>query len=265
MAGAHAVANNPDPTLVVPASGGYVPRRMRIVKNDLEARGYTAGCPGCITVQMGDGISRGPHTDTCRRRIEELIEDDRKRREVDRMDQYAAEQLAAGDAEKKEADEAMVESPVFEDLQDAPSAPAETVSAPQVTEAYPVSLQERPTERTENRYRTADRPPAVKRGEPEQAGPSTTRRRIELGVDVAPVAMDDGDGVDLASENGEAQMNQDVGPPSPSQAWYDDIGVYGGTDAATAGGSVDVAMSLLDDTHRRILASVILGVDIVEL
>ena len=81
---------------------------------------------------------------------------------------------------------------------------------------------------------------------------------------MAPVAMDDGDGVDLASESGEAQMNQDVGPPSPSQAWYDDIGVYGGTDAATAGGSVDVAMSLLDDTDRRILASVILGVDVVE-
>ena len=54
----HVVVKNPDSAPVVPAAGGYVSRRMAIRLRDLEAHGYTPGCPGCIGAQLGDGVGR---------------------------------------------------------------------------------------------------------------------------------------------------------------------------------------------------------------
>ena len=56
---------NPETAPIPSAGGGYAPRRFRISKADLEAHGYTAGCPGCISAQADDGIRRGGHTEAC--------------------------------------------------------------------------------------------------------------------------------------------------------------------------------------------------------
>ena len=45
-----------------------VPRRLYIQKADLEKVGYTAGCPGCIS--MLRGTARQAHSEGCRRRVE---------------------------------------------------------------------------------------------------------------------------------------------------------------------------------------------------
>ena len=60
---------NPDTSPVIPASGGYAPRRFKITKKDLELHGHTPGCPGCVSAQADDGIRRGGHTEACRIRI----------------------------------------------------------------------------------------------------------------------------------------------------------------------------------------------------
>ena len=74
---------------------------MQIKLQDLQEHGFTAGCPACVAAQTGgggrDGLRRGPHTEACRARIEQLIGGDRKQRVAEKMDQYLAEQVAAGD------------------------------------------------------------------------------------------------------------------------------------------------------------------------
>ena len=49
-------AANPESSPIVPAGGGYAPRRFRITKSDLERFGFTGGCPGCISAQTNDWV-----------------------------------------------------------------------------------------------------------------------------------------------------------------------------------------------------------------
>ena len=51
----------------------YVPRRARLIPNDFEEHGYTAGCRGCEYLQTGLGGRQG-HNDQCRARIEDQLE-----------------------------------------------------------------------------------------------------------------------------------------------------------------------------------------------
>ena len=43
-------------------------RRARLVPRDFVAHGYTGGCPGCIQLQRGGGVSRN-HSEACRSRM----------------------------------------------------------------------------------------------------------------------------------------------------------------------------------------------------
>ena len=47
---------NPDSAPVVPVKGGYAPRRARITKDELQRCGSIAGCLGCLSAKLGDGL-----------------------------------------------------------------------------------------------------------------------------------------------------------------------------------------------------------------
>ena len=98
---ARSIGGNPNPdSAPVPAAGGeHKPRRMKIQKADLEAYGYTAGCPGCRGAQ--DGVRRGRLTEESRRRIEGQLAE-RKEREKERIDQWMAAKAEAKEGETKE-------------------------------------------------------------------------------------------------------------------------------------------------------------------
>ena len=49
-----------------------IPRRVKITKYDLSKYGFTAGCPGCIAANRGLVVN---HSEKCRKRIEQLIEE----------------------------------------------------------------------------------------------------------------------------------------------------------------------------------------------
>ena len=54
-----AAAPNPDWNPVETAGGKNIPRRARIMQADLDRHGFTAGCPACLTAELGDGVRRG--------------------------------------------------------------------------------------------------------------------------------------------------------------------------------------------------------------
>ena len=67
-----------DQTDVPPAPSGTEPireaRRLYIKRSDVEAYGYTQGCPKCDhDLQYGFGRTTKGHSDTCRRRISERL------------------------------------------------------------------------------------------------------------------------------------------------------------------------------------------------
>ena len=47
-------------------------RRMMLRSTDFRAHGYTAGCPGCVSLQSGKKTKRN-HTEVCRARVEAEI------------------------------------------------------------------------------------------------------------------------------------------------------------------------------------------------
>ena len=53
-----------------------IPRHVRIHKSDLKAHGFTARCEGCRAALTGRP-SR-PHSEECRKRLEQLMKDDPK-------------------------------------------------------------------------------------------------------------------------------------------------------------------------------------------
>ena len=80
-----------------------VPRSMYIAKGDLEAHGYTARCPGCISILRG--TARQAHTEGCRRRLEkEMAGTGKAMRAQKRKAEFKGEE---GGTEATRAEEAM--------------------------------------------------------------------------------------------------------------------------------------------------------------
>ena len=80
-----------------------VHRRHYIVRADLEAHGFTAGCPACDDTRAGNPRRGGVvHTDACRARIEKALAQDPERRgRLEATEQRFLERVAA-DIEKAE-------------------------------------------------------------------------------------------------------------------------------------------------------------------
>ena len=92
-----AVQVNPEVRPVETAGGDYAPRRARILKSDLLEHGYTVGCPACVSARLDDGIRRGGHTEECRKRIENLMNDKRVQQAKERIDAWAADKVEQGE------------------------------------------------------------------------------------------------------------------------------------------------------------------------
>ena len=241
----------PDP--VVPVGGGYAPRRARITREELAEHGYTEGCPACASAAVG-GSRNGAHSEACRQRMEALMSGDKLERVKSRMNQFGVENTSAkqsGEAAEVVMGEAEVE------LQDAEGHRSEArvvASPPHIRIDTPV-LESAPAGPTDARFRTPERAPPTKRSGGGEMVEGTRRR---LNVDEAMGEQDDDSPV-LYSPSSPATMNDGAdGMLSPSAA---DPGYSPGT-AAWLGD--DTEMSSLSELDRKILASVILGVDITE-
>jgi hypothetical protein len=75
-------------TKIVKGKGAFVPRRLRIKKEDLEKFGFTTGCPGCRAANNGS-ISVG-HSEERRERITEG--DERITRENERWFEHLTQE-----------------------------------------------------------------------------------------------------------------------------------------------------------------------------
>ena len=85
-----------------------VPRKVYITKGDFEEHGYTARCPGCISILRG--TTRQAHSVECRKRMESELKGTEKARKAEkRMNDYADKKLAE-EEEKKRKKEAEDES-----------------------------------------------------------------------------------------------------------------------------------------------------------
>ena len=79
-----------------------IPRRVYLTKSIIDKFGATDGCPGCITVMLGGtGI---PHSEDCRKRIENEMRDDpeqrQKLKEVRKRREEFVKQHLGGDSKK---------------------------------------------------------------------------------------------------------------------------------------------------------------------
>jgi len=86
----------------------YVPRRFRIQKGDLQAYGYTTGCPGCRAANRG--MPAVGHSEECRRRIQRELEqagDQRIERESARAFAYFGDKLDEKEKKKPRKSETM--------------------------------------------------------------------------------------------------------------------------------------------------------------
>ena len=76
-------------------------RRLRLSRDDFITHGYTAGCGGCVALQLGLGAARN-HTELCRARMELEIEKtldgrERKQRVAERLDDQLTRELELED------------------------------------------------------------------------------------------------------------------------------------------------------------------------
>ena len=53
------------------SEGEAVPRKVYISREDVEVHGYTAKCPGCVSILRG--TARQQHSDECRKRLEKEL------------------------------------------------------------------------------------------------------------------------------------------------------------------------------------------------
>ena len=248
---------NPNTDPVVPARGGYQPRRFRITKEDLMQHGYTPGCPACLSAQVGDGIRRGGHTEECRLRLEELMPEQKHKSD---------QRIAQGDVEKAEDDgdvpmaetgheqtEQVQRAAVDEGTQmDEEPRPVVSGGDNSSAEAVPDDLLEsKDTSKSERRFRTPERAPAVK-------------RTLEIDDDMGTAAMRRRYGT--PSDAGDMDL-QDPVPVTPRSAWYaDQESAMSSGDAAAAPEAVtDEDMLSLSEVDRKMLASMIMGADITEI
>ena len=76
-----------------------VPRNLYIRKGDLDRHGYSAGCPGCLSILRGK--ARQAHSTACRKRFEELLSNtDRFKEANERINRYLVRKLEQQDAER---------------------------------------------------------------------------------------------------------------------------------------------------------------------
>lgn len=254
-----------------------MPRRVRIMRSDLEQYGYTSGCPGCLTAQLQDGARRGPHTEECRTRMEDLIGGERVQQAQARIEKWAFEHNAAADPKPSDGikEEARMEPGPIEE----PPKVAEVVEDTEMQtadDANEEELQDAPGRDQVGRTRvqTPERTKATKRQSSTEAEPGSVRRRLEddldMGIPLSPGAssnMDAGgsplqewlDGNMSTPVAGSARMESDVSPgyapTSPADsAMRDD-----------SGGDIGAIFDALSDEDRSIVASVIRGVDVTEI
>ena len=77
-----------------------VPRNFYIKAKDLREHGYTSRCPGCTSIIRG--TARQEHTQTCRKRLEELMKDtDRFKASRERIGNYLAQRLEKEEDERE--------------------------------------------------------------------------------------------------------------------------------------------------------------------
>ena len=201
------IRENRDPA---PMGGPTVPRRTRINPADLEKYGYTLGCGGCESIQSRLSNRRN-HTEACRVRIEkemEATEEGRQRtgKAKERIDQWVTDNStpnmipeavetpdtggASGSTEiagQAGADQEMCQGR-------SPSSPLKMAGGPKHMEEEvmivedEVELEEGTRVRSDVRFKTPERTPAVKRfniSTPDQdmeedKGDATKARRLNM-------------------------------------------------------------------------------------
>ena len=141
--------------------------------------GYTPGCYGCVSAQADDGIRRGDHTEACRGRIEQSIDDDRKERERGRMEHHSGDasntDARMGVASEGESTRAEAQgSGITQEEREKGIEEARKIEAQEEVE-----LEDKIQDKPEGRWKTPERPAAIKRSQEADSGPEAARRRLE--------------------------------------------------------------------------------------
>ena len=80
-----------------------VPKRVYISRENLEEFGFTARCPGCMSLLRG--IARQAHTENCRRRIEEELKGTAKALAATRLMKEYQDRAAEKETKRTKADQ----------------------------------------------------------------------------------------------------------------------------------------------------------------
>ena len=238
------IGGNMDAQPVPNAGGAYIPRRTRITRADFEMHGYTAGCPGCLSARLDDGVRRGGHTEECRQRLERMMPEDKVARAKMRMDQWTAEKVEEGEDTETLEEAPRVQRDSSENIEEVVTPIAEPVEETMEPE---VELESGPEDESERRIETPERTPAVKRGIEQESNVTRLRRRI--GTPTRDQGIGEEDDMFDIPDNVFDDPPGDSG--SPLQNWYN-----------SKDGDQD--MRGLDEIDKKILASAILNVDITE-
>ena len=245
---------NPDPA---PLTGPTVPRRARLTPDDFHKFGFTVGCGGCEQIQTGSAIRKN-HSQICRDRIEdELTKSDagqhRLNRAKDRLDARVVEigesMMDAPEVVKEVSTESAPQSgqgeqDTFAGPDRLPSSPLRMAGRPKpadedMQDALESEFEDSNRLSSDTRMGTPDRnPPVKRRGDPDEMEEDFKNRRV------AP-----------------DRVNKRISDPDD----MDDDGIKRSRPEGTSPTRIDDEMlGNLDAIDRKILASVILGVDITE-
>ena len=102
------LAADPDiPPIITPDEDYEQVRRMKLTKHDFRVHGYTPNCPGCRALQLGKQSQ--PHTEACRKRMEEKISTttegaERLEKRKRAIDEALARHIERADKKAKEAE-----------------------------------------------------------------------------------------------------------------------------------------------------------------
>ena len=81
-----------------------VPKRVYVSRENLEEFGFTARCPGCVSLLRG--TARQAHTENCRRRIEEELKGTAKAHAATRRMKEYQDRAAEKGTQRTKADQA---------------------------------------------------------------------------------------------------------------------------------------------------------------
>ena len=108
-----------------------IPRNFYITTKNLEDHGYSAGCPGCLSISRGK--ARQAHSAACRKRFESLVDAEKVQKADTRIVTYLAKQLEKADEQRVakkarisddrlknggQVDDVRIDSDVVEDARD---------------------------------------------------------------------------------------------------------------------------------------------------